>query len=157
MAKFGREVGVERGIRQGCVISPMLFNLYSEFMIQEAMEGMEGIRFGGVNITNLRYADDAVLVAEKRRKMQKMIDRLSTTCRAYEMEIYVKKTKVLIINGTAKPKGMQRCIALDKEPLEQVTHFKYLSSRITEDARSDEDISARVGMTRAAFGKINFG
>ena len=46
----------------------MLFNLYSEFMIQEAMEGVEGIGFGGVNITNLRYADDAVLVAEKRKK-----------------------------------------------------------------------------------------
>ena len=66
--EVSREVGVERGVRQGCVISPMLFNLYSEFMIQEAMEGMEGIRFGGVNITNLRYADDAILVAEKGRK-----------------------------------------------------------------------------------------
>src|SRR6184192_1162138 len=72
--EVSREVGVERGVRQGCVISPMLFNLYSEFMIQEAMEGVEGIRFGGVNITNLRYADDAILVAEKTKKMQKMID-----------------------------------------------------------------------------------
>ena len=80
----------------------MLFNLYSEFMIQEALEGVEGIRFGGVNITNLRYADDAVLVADKRKKMQKMIDRLNKTCKAYGMEINVKKTKV-IINGTAKP------------------------------------------------------
>src|SRR5207247_520212 len=111
--EVSREVGVERGVRQGCVISPMLFNLYSEFMIQEAMEGVEGIRFGGVNITNLKYADDAVLVAEKRRKMQKMIDRLNTTCKAYGMEINVKKTKVMIMNGTAKPKGMQQCIVLD--------------------------------------------
>src|SRR5437867_3849333 len=69
------EVGVGRGVGQGCVMSPMLFNLYSEFMMREALEGVEGIGFGGVNITNLRYADDAVLVAERRRKMQKMIDR----------------------------------------------------------------------------------
>src|SRR3989441_4249373 len=41
--EVSREVGVERGVRQGYVISPMLFNLYSEFMIQEAMEGVEGI------------------------------------------------------------------------------------------------------------------
>ena len=68
----------------------MLFNLYSEFMIQEAMKGVEGIRFGGANITNLRYADDAVLVAEKRRKIQKMIDRLNTTCKAYGMDINVE-------------------------------------------------------------------
>src|SRR2546425_10737277 len=84
------------------MILPMLFNLYSEFMIQEAMEGVEGIRFGGVNLTNLRYADDAVLVAEKSEKMQKMIDRLSTTCKAYGMEINVKKTKVMIMNGRSE-------------------------------------------------------
>ena len=53
------------------MISPILFNLYSEFMIQEAMEGVEGIRFGGVNITNLRHAGDAVLVAEKRKKCRR--------------------------------------------------------------------------------------
>src|SRR5437867_1832385 len=103
--EVSREVGVERGVRQGCVISPMLFNLYSEFMIQEAMEGVEGIGFGGVNITNLRYADDAVLVAEKRRKMQQMIDRLNTICKAYGMEINVKKTKVMIMNGMKTTKG----------------------------------------------------
>ena len=43
--------------------------------------------------------------------MQKMIDRLSTTCKDYGMEINVKKTKVMIMNGTAKPKGMQRFAA----------------------------------------------
>ena len=69
--EVSREVGVERGARQGCVISPMLFNLYSEFIIQEAMEGVEGTRFGGVNITNLRYADYAALVTEKRKKCRR--------------------------------------------------------------------------------------
>src|SRR3989442_10427717 len=67
------------------------------------------------------------------------------------MEINVKKTKVMIMNGTAKSKGMQRCIALDGVPLEQVSRFKYLGSWITEDARSDKDIRARVGMGKAAF------
>ena len=66
--EVGREVVVERGVRQGCVISPLLFNLYSEFMIKEALENEEGIKFNGVNVTDLRYADDAVLVAYKRRR-----------------------------------------------------------------------------------------
>src|SRR3989442_7527674 len=83
--------------------------------------------------------------------MQKMIDRLNTTCKANGMKINVKKTKVMIMNGTAKPKGMQRCIVLDRVPLEQVSRFKYLGSWITEDARSDEDIKARVRMAKAAF------
>ena len=56
------------------MISPLLFNLYSEFMIKEAMENVDGIKFNEINITNLRYADDAVLVADKRKKMQNMIE-----------------------------------------------------------------------------------
>ena len=69
-------------------------NLYCEFMMKEAMEDMEGIKFNGINITDLRYADDAVLVADKRKKMQKMVDSLNDTYREYGMEINIKKTKV---------------------------------------------------------------
>src|SRR3989441_11223396 len=50
-----------------------------------------------------------------------------------------------------KPTGMQRFITLNNVPLEQVTRFKYLGSWITEDARSDEDIRARLRMAKAAF------
>ena len=83
--------------------------------------------------------------------MQKMIDRLNKTCKAYGVEINVKKTNVMIVNETAKPKRMQRCMTLNKVPLEQVTRFKYRGSWITEDARSDEDIRERVGVAKAAF------
>src|SRR6267154_166288 len=95
-------------------------------MIKEAMKGMEGVAFNEINVTDLRYADDALLVAYRRKKMQKVIDRLSEICNAYGMEINVKKTKVMIMNKTEKPKGMQVCIMLDKVPLKQVVRFKYL-------------------------------
>ena len=68
-----RAFSIRRGVRQGCIISPILFNLYSEFMIREALEGLKGIQFGGQNITNLRYADDAVLIADSRRILQRML------------------------------------------------------------------------------------
>src|SRR6267154_1152463 len=105
-----REVVVERGVRQGCVIFPLLFNLYSELMIKEAMEGMEGVAFNGINVTDLRYADDAVLmvdtvlVTDRRKRVQKMINRLTEICKASGMEINVKKTKVIIMNKTDKTK-----------------------------------------------------
>jgi hypothetical protein len=149
--EISRKVKVERGVRQGCVISPLLFNLYSEFMIREAMEDVEGIGFGGVNITNLRYADDAILVADKRKKLQKMIDRLSHTCKEYGMDVNVKKTKVMVMNKLKTPTKLQRDASLENVPLEQVTTFKYLGSWITEDVRCEEDIKARVGMAKAAF------
>ena len=70
----------------------MLFNLHSEFIIREAMEDEKRV---GIGIINLRYADHAVFVADKRKKMQKMLDRLSETCKEYGMKINVKKTKVM--------------------------------------------------------------
>src|SRR6267154_254108 len=148
--EISREIVVERGVRQECVTSPLLFKFCSESMIKEAMEGMEGVAFNGINVTDLRYADDAVLVADRRKKMQKMIDRLSETCKACGIEINVKKTKVMIMNKTEKPKGMQRCIMLDKVPFGHVTRFKYLGSWITEDARS-EDTRARVAVAKATY------
>ena len=117
-------------------------------MIKEALENEEGIKFNGVN--DLRYAGDAMLVADKSKNMQKMIDRLNETCKAYGMEINVKKTKVMIMNKKEKQKGIQSCIMLNVI-LEQVTRFKYLGRWITENAKSDEDIRARVGMAKAAF------
>ena len=48
------------------------------------MEDMEGISFGGFTTTNLRYADDAVLVADKKTKLQKMIDKVNDTCATLE-------------------------------------------------------------------------
>src|SRR2546425_12941823 len=120
-------------------------------MIKEALKNEEGIKFNGVNVTDLRYADDAVLLADNRKNMQKMIDRLNETCKAYGMKINVKKTKVMIMNKKEKQKGMQSCIMLNNVPLEQVTRFNYLAGWITENAKSDKDIRARVGMAKAAF------
>ena len=121
--------------------------------MKEAMEGMEGIKFNGINITDLGYADDAVLVADKQKKIQKMVDSLNDTCISYGMEINVKKTKVMIM-GIIEKNGVQRCILLSSVPLEQVTRFNYLGSWITGDAGCEVDIRARVEMAKAAFGKI---
>ena len=130
--EISRDVKVEKGVRQGCVISPLLFNLYSEFMIKEAMEDVERIGIGGFNITDLRYADDAVLVADKRKKMQKMIDRLSENCIEYRMKISVKKDSNDVMNGSGR---IKQHVKLNNVPLERVTRFNYLGIWITDKER----------------------
>ena len=60
----------------------------------------------------------------------------------------------MVVSRAEEMTGMQRSIMLDGVPLEQVKHFKYLGSWITDDAKSDEDIKTRVGIAKAAFGKI---
>ena len=78
-------------------MSPILFNLYGEFIIREVLEGIKGIQFGAENLTNLRYADDAVLIADSRKKLQRMLNRLNSKCIAYGMAMNVKETKVMVM------------------------------------------------------------
>ena len=57
---------IEKGVRQGCILSPCLFNLYAEYIMCYAGldEAQAGIKIAGRNINNLRYADDTILMAE---------------------------------------------------------------------------------------------
>jgi len=52
-------------------------------MIAEALEHEDGIKFNGINVSNLRYADDALLVANSRKKLQKMLDKLNVSCKIH--------------------------------------------------------------------------
>ena len=61
-------VNIEKGVRQGCVLSPDLFSLYSQRVMEELAE-LKGIMMGGRNVNNIRYADDLVLLADSEEKL----------------------------------------------------------------------------------------
>ena len=145
-----RTFEIRRGVRQGCILSPILFNLYSEFMIAEALDDLKGVQFNGINITNFRYADDAVLAAYSKQKLQVMLDKLSETCNNYGMAINVKKTKVMIVSKRGKIKCQ---VTLDNKTLEQVSRYKYLGSWISDDAKCVEEIRTRIALAKEAFWK----
>ncbi|GFO06913.1 endonuclease-reverse transcriptase [Plakobranchus ocellatus] len=64
---------VKRGVRQGCVMSPDLFNLYSEIILRN-LDGFSGLKINGENLNNLRYEDDTLLIAESGKQLQKLLD-----------------------------------------------------------------------------------
>ena len=84
-------------MRQGCVWSPDLFSLYSENIIRN-LEKEEGVLIGGFNLTNLRYADDTVLIADSEAKLQKLVSILNEESEAVGLSINKKKTKTLVIS-----------------------------------------------------------
>ena len=67
---------IGKGVRQGCILSPCLFNLYAEYNMRNAglEEGQAGIKIVGRNINNLTYADDTTLMAESEEELKKPLD-----------------------------------------------------------------------------------
>jgi hypothetical protein len=83
-------VKIGRGVRQGYCLSPILFNLYSECLSKEALEGFGDFIVGGQIIHTVKYADDLVLLAKVEKVLQDMIDKLIEIGRCYGMEMNVE-------------------------------------------------------------------
>ena len=87
-----RTFKIKKGVRQGCILSPILFNMYSEELIRETLENTAGIKVNGIKITNIGYADDKIIIAETEEELKLMIIRLNDVCKIYGMELNAKKT-----------------------------------------------------------------
>ena len=115
---LSKEVEVQRGARQGCVLSPDMFTLYSEEVMSELKE-LEGIRIGGENINNLRYADDTVLIATNKKNLQLLVNKLNEACNRRGMKINIGKTEIMV--ATKKNETLNTEITLEGNKLKQVT------------------------------------
>jgi len=88
-----RSVQIGRGVRQGCCLSPILFNLYSECLTKKALDGLGDFNIGGQIIQTVKYADELVLMAKEETVLQGMIDKLIEIGSCYGMEMNVEKNK----------------------------------------------------------------
>ena len=146
-AGWSTEVSVKRGIRQGCVLSPSLFNLYTEKIFKEVAV-RNGVNIGGMNKNKLRYADDTALVALNAADLQTLLDEVDTFGNPYEMEVNVGKTKCMVVSKTAHKIVV---LQLDGEPIEQLSKFVHLGHMACEDGRSDAEIARRIVIAEEAF------
>lgn len=146
-------IRIQRGVRQGCILSPLLFNLYSDRIFKEALEGIShlGIKINGEPITTIRYADDTVILANTFEGLQLLINKIGDVGETQGLKINIGKTKFMIFsrqphNGTT--------LELNGSQIERVSKFKYLGSIITEDLNPDCEIKCRIEIARATFNNM---
>ena len=142
---------IERGVRQGCVMSD-LFNIYSEMVLRE-INDLEGIRVGGYNMNNLRYADDTVLTSDSQEGLQALIDRVGAESGKKGLLLNIKKTECMLTTKKSsnniidlKYKGMS---------IKQVNKFKYLGCEITSNGIWNTEITKRIALAKTTFRKMS--
>src|SRR5574337_935123 len=88
---------IGKGVRQGCILSPCLFNLYAVYIMQKA--GLEkaqaGIKIARRKINNLRYADDTILMAESKQELNSLLIKVKEESGKPSLKLNIQKTKIM--------------------------------------------------------------
>ena len=108
---------IGKGVHQGCILSPSLFNLYAEYIMRNTGldEAQAEIRIAGRNINNLRYADDATLMAES-EELKSLLMKVKEERGKVGLKLSIQKTKIIAF-------GPITSWQIDRETVETVSDF----------------------------------
>ena len=125
---------IGKGVCQGCILSPCLFNSYAEYIMRNAGldEAQAGIKTVGRNINNLRYADDTTLMVESKEEL-KRLNESERRVKKVGLELNIQKTKI-------KASSPITSWHIDGEKMESVRDFIFLGSKITTDGYCSHEI-----------------
>ena len=126
---------IGKGVRQGCTLSPCLFNLYAEYIMRNAglEEAQARIKNSGRNINNLRYADDTTLMAESEEELKSLLMKVKEESEKVGLKLNIQKTKIMT-------SGPITSWQIDGETVETVADFIFLGSKITADGDCSHEI-----------------
>ena len=116
---------IGEGVRQGCILSPCLFNLCAEYIMRNE-EAQAGVKIGRRNINNLRYADDTTLMAESEEELKNLLSKVKEESEKVGLKLNIQKTKIMA-------SGPITSWQIDRETV-KLADFAFLGSKTTADA-----------------------
>ena len=126
---------IGKGVHQGYILPPCLFNLYAEYIMQNAKadDAQAGIKISGRNISNLRYADGTALMAESEEELKSLLMKVKEESEKVGLKLNIQNTKVMA-------SGSITSWQIDGETMETVTDFIWGCSKITADGDCSHEI-----------------
>ncbi len=139
------------GVRQGCLLSPLLFALFINDMWDEIEEG--GFCFNGTWIRMLMYADDVVFMASEPEVLQKMIDKLSGYCQKWDLMVNLNKSKIMVFRKKGPLKKSLEWFYRGTK-IEIVSQYKYLGVLFVTTGKFGTHLSAQLAVAKLAINTV---
>ena len=134
---------IGKGVCQGCILSPCLFNLYAEYLMRNAGldEEQAGLKIARRNINNVRYADDTTLIAESEDELKSLLMKEKVESEKVGLKLNIQKTKIMASSPITSWE-------IDGETVETVSDFIFGGSKITADGDCSHEIKRRLFLGR---------
>ena len=130
-------------VRQGCILSPCLFNFYAEYIMRNAglEEAQAGIKITGRNINKLRYADDTTLMAESEEELKSLLMKVKVESEKVGLKVNIQKTKIMA-------SGPITSWQIGGETVKTVSDLIFWGSKMTADGDCSHEIKTRLPLGR---------
>ena len=143
-----------RGVRQGCILSPLIFNMFLQHVINESgiINDDHGIRIQGLTINYLAYADDIDIMTDNRHSCMVQTQKLSSKAAEYGLDVSKLKTEVMI--STKQAVAPANISIQGGFVLKETKSFKYLGQIIQSDGHHDNEIKKRCACAMSALNRL---
>ena len=141
---------IGQGVRQGCILSPCLFDFYAEYIMRNTglEEAQAGIKIARRNIHNLRYADDTTLMAEREEELKSFLMKVKVESEKFGLKLNIQETKIMAY-------GPITSWQIDGEAMETVSDFIFLGSKITAAGDCSHEIKRRLLLGRKVMTNLD--
>ena len=141
---------IRKGVCQGCILSPCLFNLYAEYIMRNAglEEAQTVMEMAGRNINNLRYADDTTLMAESEGELKSLLMKVKEESEKVGLKLNIQKMNIMA-------SGLITSWQIDGETVETAADFIFLGSKITADGNCSHEIKRHLLLGRKVMTNLD--